>query len=230
MEERLEAPSVVSNPLPASADPHGISAVYTRHLSMPDRVTRHAFPVTFERDACSPFRSGTGCWPGTSAARASRLATRGSAAPRGPSVVEMGWPALRVSGSSSLRRAGPPSYGLPCGRTRSTSSMDSTDFCFPTVFDYEHSRHMRSQHLFEACASPLRPGLAPRMTETGGPGGSRRPIRFSGRSRIHARRFLPRASDTTVPLTSLSRARGSCSASAMPESPGLPRPCFAGDP
>jgi len=34
--------------------------------------------------------------------------------------------------------------------------MRSTDFCFPLLFDYEHSRHIRSQLLFEACASPLR--------------------------------------------------------------------------
>jgi len=47
-------------------------------------------------------------------------------------------------------------------------------------FDYEHSRRIRSQHLFEACASPLRPGLAPWRMEAGGPGGSRRLIRFGG--------------------------------------------------
>jgi len=58
MEERLEASSVVSKPLPASADPHGLSAVHTRRLAAPDRVIRHAFPVTFELDACAPFRSG----------------------------------------------------------------------------------------------------------------------------------------------------------------------------
>jgi len=48
------------NPLSASADPRGISAAHTRRLAAPDRVTRHAFPVTFEHDACAPFRSGAG--------------------------------------------------------------------------------------------------------------------------------------------------------------------------
>jgi len=42
-------------------------------------------------------------------------------------------PALRVSGSSSLRRADSPSCGLPCDSTRSTSPMHSTDFCFPLL-------------------------------------------------------------------------------------------------
>jgi hypothetical protein len=87
--------------------------------------------------------------------------------------------------------------------------MHSTDFCFPLPFDYEHSRHIRSQHLFEACASPLRPRLAPWMMEAGGPGGSRRPIRFGGLLRVSARRFLPSTPRATVPLTSLSLSRGS---------------------
>jgi len=58
MEERLETPSIVSTPLPAFADPHGLSAMHTRRLAAPDRANRHAFPVTFKRDACPPFRSG----------------------------------------------------------------------------------------------------------------------------------------------------------------------------
>jgi hypothetical protein len=66
----------------------------------------------------------------------------------------------------------------------------------PTTFDYEHSRRVRSQHLFEACASPLPPELAHWKTETGGPGGSQRPIRFGGRSRVGARRLVSRAPDT----------------------------------
>jgi len=60
MEERLEAPSVVSTRLPASADPRGVSATHTRRLAAPDRAIRHAVPVTFGRDACAPFRSDTG--------------------------------------------------------------------------------------------------------------------------------------------------------------------------
>jgi len=95
-----------------------------------------------------------------------------------------------------LRRVASPSYGLTCDRTRSTKPDAFDRLLLPTAFDYEHSRHIRSQHLFEACASPLRPRLAPRMTETGGPGASQRPIRFGERSRVRARRFNPRAPDT----------------------------------
>jgi len=209
----------VSNPLPASADPHGISAAHTRRLSAPDRITRRAFPVTFERDACAPFRSGTGRCPGTSAASTRRLAALGLHRPS-PLIRFGDEPsALRVSGSSSLRWADSPSCGLPCDSTRSTSPMHSTDFCFPLTFDYEHSRRVRSQHIFKACASPLRPGLAPRTEETGGPDGSRRPIRFGGRPRVFVcAAFLPRTPDATVPLTSLSPSRGPRPACAKRES------------
>jgi len=69
MEERLEAPSVVSNPLPASADPHGLSAVHTQRLAAPDRAIRLAVPVTFGHDACAPFRSAAGPSASHSAAR-----------------------------------------------------------------------------------------------------------------------------------------------------------------
>jgi len=62
MEERLEAPSVVSNSLPASAGPRGVSSARSRRLSAPDRVMCRAFPVTFVPDTCAPFRSGAGLW------------------------------------------------------------------------------------------------------------------------------------------------------------------------
>jgi len=96
----------------------------------------------------------------------------------------------------------------------------------PTTFDYEHSRRVRSQHLFEACASPLRPGLAPRTRETGGPGGSRRRIRFSGWLRVFARRFFFRVLPVLPcfwhpcrwPVALAPLARG-----AIPSS--QPRPC-----
>jgi len=58
MEERPGAPSVVSKPLPASADPRGVSAAHTRRLATSNRTTRRAVPVTFGHDACAPFGSG----------------------------------------------------------------------------------------------------------------------------------------------------------------------------
>jgi len=69
MEERLEAPSVMPNPLPASADPRGLSATHTQRLAAPDRAIRRAVPVTFWHDACAPFRSAAGPSTSHSAAR-----------------------------------------------------------------------------------------------------------------------------------------------------------------
>jgi len=145
---------------------------------------------------------------GASAARTSRLAARGSTAPRGPSRVEMsvclprqrieqfatGWLALL---RTALRRRAEhePRYVRPT----------SASHCF----DYEHSRRIRSQHLFEACASPLRPGLAPWTMETGGPGGSQRSIRFGGRRRLARDVFFRVLPMPTVPLTPPSPRRGS---------------------
>jgi len=64
MEERLEAPSVVSVSLLASADARGVSAARTRRLSAPDRVTFHAVPMTFWRGTRAPFRSSPGATQG----------------------------------------------------------------------------------------------------------------------------------------------------------------------
>jgi hypothetical protein len=132
----------------------------TRRLATPDRATRHAFPVTFERDDCAPLRSGAGRQPGTSATRTSCPAARGPAAPRYPSVLEMGAcpPRQRIeqfaTGCLALLRPALRQYAeheARCFRPTSASHC----------FDYEHSRPIRSQYLFEACASPLRPGLNP---------------------------------------------------------------------
>jgi hypothetical protein len=64
---------------------------------------------------------------------ATHLAARRSTAPRCSSCLEMSAcpPCQRMS---SVRRADPPSCGLPCDSTRSTSPMRSTDFCFPHCF------------------------------------------------------------------------------------------------
>jgi len=61
--------------------------------------------------------------------------------------------------------------------------MRSTDFCF-SLPDYEYPCFVSYRLLFEAHASPLADGLAPAKllaqptNETGGPGVSRRRIRF----------------------------------------------------
>jgi hypothetical protein len=192
MEERLEAPSVVSTRLPASADPRGVSATHTRRLAAPDRAIRHAVPVTFGRDACAPFRSDTGptrhlcgvhlapcdAWP-----HRLSLPTRS----RGGRL-----PSVSADRAVCDRLTRPPAACLATVRGARARCVRPTSASH-TVFDYEHSRRVRSQHLFEACTSPLRPGLAPRTRETGGPGGSRRRIRFSGWLQVFTRRFFFRA-------------------------------------
>jgi len=87
--------------------------------------------------------------------------------------------------------------------------MRTTDFCFPLP-DYEYPCFVSYRLLFEAHASPLGDGLAPAKLlaqldhETGGPGVSRRRIRF-GRPRSGWRAEC--SSDApfrAVPLTPLS--------------------------
>jgi len=154
MEERLKAPSVVSNSLPASADPRGVSASRTRRLSAPDRVTSHSFPVTFGDDSCAPFCSGTGASSGTVCGVTPRLATRSLTAPRDPSVLEDGPTALRVSGTNSVRRAGPPSCDPACAGARSTSSDAFDRLLLPNRF--------RLRALAPRCAPSICSRLAPR--------------------------------------------------------------------
>jgi len=74
MEERPKAPSVVSDRLPAFADPFGFSTARTRRLATSDRLERHAVPVTFWLAARAPFRSDTGC-PDASATKTRALGT-----------------------------------------------------------------------------------------------------------------------------------------------------------
>jgi hypothetical protein len=182
--------------------------MHTRRLAAPDRAIRRAVPVTFKHDACAPFRSGPGLTPvplrlsyapcGTQINRPSLLIWFGDE--RLPSVS-----ADRAVCDGLTR---PPAACLATVRGARARCVRPTSASH-TVFDYEHSRRVRSQHLFEACTSPLRPGLAPRTRETGGPGGSRRQIRFSGWLRVFRAAFLlPRAPGATVLLTPLSLTRG----------------------
>jgi len=210
MEERLEAPSVVSNPLPASADLRGVSAAHTRRLAAPDRVIHHAVPVTFWRDACAPFRSDTGCYPASlrlpHTPRGARLHR-----PRGPPRFR----GERLRSASADRAvcdglARPPASCLAtvhgararCFRPTSASHCFSTRALAPVSLPAS----LRGLRL-----APSREGLAPSPTEAGGPGVSRRPIRFDGRLRVGARRFLPRTPSATESLAPLSPSHGAVS-------------------
>jgi len=157
MEERPEAPSVVSIRLPASAVPRGVSAAHNRRLAAPNRTSRRAFPVTFEHDACAPLRSGAGVTQhlcGRRNAPCDALSHRPSRSIRfGDGRI---LPPCQRSGS--LRRAGPHSYGLPCGSTRSESPMRSTDFCFPLL---------RLRALASRSLPNISPRLAPRPAAFG---------------------------------------------------------------
>jgi len=188
MEERLEAPSIVSTSLSASADPRGVSAAQTRRLSTSDRAMCHAVPVTFKHDACAPLCSSAGLRSSASATTASRLAARGLAAARCPSLVGDGLPSSASAERGGLRVAGLPSCGLPCGRARSANPMRSTDFCFPMLRLRTPVPRVAPGSSPRLAPRPFARGLAPWMTETGGPGVSRRPIRFGGSFGVGARR------------------------------------------
>lgn len=75
-------------------------------------------------------------------------------------------------------------------RREARPRCELTDFCFPLLSAYEHSRLVRSRLLFETRASPLGWWACTHDQKTGGPGVSRRPIRFGEPSRIHAEAFV----------------------------------------
>jgi len=189
MEERLEAPSVVSTSLPAFADTRSVSATRTRRLSTSDRAMSHAVPVTFKHDACAPLCSSAGLCSSASATTASCLAAQGLAAARCPSLVGDGLPPSASADRGGSREAGSPSCGLPCGRARSANPMRSTDFCFPMLRPRTLVPRVAPGISPRLAPRPFARGLAPWMTETGGPGVSRRPIRFGGSFRVGARRI-----------------------------------------
>jgi len=128
---------------------------------------------------------------------------------------------------SSVRRADPPSCGLPCDSTRSTSPMRSTDFCFPHCFRLR----ALAPRSFPASLRGLRLAPSPwACTPDEGDWGTWRfktpdPLQRAAPG-FRAAFLLPRAPGATVPLTPLSPARRprlACSRSAIP--PGQPRPC-----
>jgi len=179
MEERPKAPSVISNPLPASADPHGLSAVHTRRLAAPDRAIRHAFPVTFEHDACAPFRSGADL---TQLLCGADLASCDARLRR---------PSLPVRCRDGLLHSAPADRAVCDGLTRPPAA------CLATVRGARARcvRPTSASHLLSTTSTraafvpsissrlaprPFATELVPWMMETGGPDGSRRPIRFGG--------------------------------------------------
>jgi hypothetical protein len=141
----------------------------------------------------------------------SRLAARGSTAPRGPPHFR----GERLRSASADR-------AVCDGLARPPAS------CLATVhgararcFRPTSASHLLSNTSTRACFAPsISPRLAPRPferrlapspTEAGGPGVSRRPIRFDGWFRVGARRFLPRAPRATGSLAPLSPSRGAVS-------------------
>jgi len=165
MEERLEASSIVSDLLPASADPSDLSATQTRRLSTPHTFERRAVPVTFwhvrPRIASlnagypAPLQPWFQLWVGSTTALRYR-------SPRGD------W---RPSSVSADRRFATGYLALSRPVLRQCEEHERNAFrpmSASHFFDYEYSRLSCFQHLFETCVSPslraLRPG--------GGTGGS----------------------------------------------------------
>jgi len=135
----------------------------------------------------------------------SRLATRGPTAPRDPSAsgrwahcpprqrfeqCATGWPALLRPG---LRRCA--EHELRCIRPTSASQPFSTTSTHASRVPSISSR---------LAPRPFALVLLTRMTEAGGPGVSRRPIRFGGWLGLARGVLLPLAPDSTEPLTPLS--------------------------
>lgn len=93
-------------------------------------------------------------------------------------------------------------------------------------FDYEHSRHIRSQLLFEACASPLRPRACTLDDGDWGtwrfttPDPLRRVVSGWGAASSSAHSRLHRASDIPVAFP---RPPVACASESLPS---LPRPCW----
>ncbi len=183
MEERPKTPFAVSSRLPASADPNGVSAIRTRRLAAPDRTSHHAFPVTFRRDACTPFRSRAG----VTRLLCAKVAHRGCVPCRTPQPVLSRDRAPRNprQRACGLRRASPPSCALPCDRARSESGMRSDRL----LASHFHRLRAPASRPFSASLRSLRSapsprGLRPCVKETEGHGVSHRPARFGGPARF----------------------------------------------
>jgi len=181
-------PAVVSDPLPACADPRSISAPDTRRLATPNKVRPHAASVTIWRDARVPFRSDTAV---------KRHLCRASQRFRVASPPRR-WP---ISGPSSPASADStncyelerPSMAHLATRHEARSRYVLTDFCFPLL-----RLRAPAPRSLPASLRGLRLALDSRACtrdqETGEPGVSRRPIRFGGPFGLVRGVLLPRTS------------------------------------
>jgi len=205
MEERLRTPSIVSDPLRACAHPRGIPATGTQRLATPDRTKHHASSVTIRRDARAPIRSGTGFIRHLSGASGRFCALplhplqpiplfRRDVPPSSASAVSIG-----------LLQARSPFYGLPCDLPRSWTAMRTDRLLLPTT-----RLRAPAPRSLPASLRGLRLALGlwtcTHDQETGGPGVSRRPIRFGGPLRVGAGRSSSSHFRPAVPLTPLSRS------------------------
>jgi hypothetical protein len=176
--------------------------MWTRRLAAPDRATHHASSLTNWRDARAPFRYArrfhpvaytepmNACAPTVSARRDSPFV--GGEPPSSASAVS--------TACSGLDR---PSTACLATRREARPRCVSTDFCFPLL-----RLRVPVPRPFPASLRSLRFALGrwacTHGQETGGPGVSRRPIRFSGPPRLMhgilppCTSELSRASDTPV--------------------------------
>jgi hypothetical protein len=194
MEERPKTPSAVSRSLQACApskrhyshvDPASCDAGQDRVTYSTRLTARSTTRIPFRSDARLYARLCGACSPRVFPAE---LLLRPKPGPfSGPTVA-------RVSGTTAhFELARPPAVCLAArhgGRTRYVRPTSATH-----CLDYEHPRIVSYRHLFEACASPFAAELALGDKETGGPGVSRRPVRFGKLVRVGARRLTPCALD-----------------------------------
>jgi hypothetical protein len=157
-----------------------VSALRTRRLATPDRVTHHASSVTIRRDACAPFRLLRRFHPAKLAERADACAPHHSAR-RNPSSGGDGPPSSASAVSTVCSGLGRPSTTCLSARREARPRCVPTDFCFPQL-----RLRALAPRRFPASLRSLRFALdrwaCTQGQETGGPSVSRRSIRFGGPS------------------------------------------------
>jgi len=156
-----------------------ISATRARRLAAPSKTTRHAFPVTFRRDACAPFRSDFGR-PNVSAANPRARGARPSR-PSLPIRCRDGLPSSASADTRVCDELVRRHRAALRQRDGVRTSMRSNRLLLPNCFDYEYPRLSRFQHLFEAYASPTLQGLRPWTGRLEDRAFHDAPIRFGGR-------------------------------------------------
>jgi len=202
MEERPKAPSIVSTSLPACADhiwrfshrdpaPCGAGQGRVTRLRTFDGAERDSLTDSLGHAlVCAPL------W---------NLLPAGF--PRELSIPPEAKPLFRAhhrprQRCGGLLRASSPSFGLPCGLPRSTSTMIATDFCFPLL-----RLRAPALRLLPVSLRDLRLALGKRPAPA-----TKRPMDLafhdarsaSARSMGLPSAFLPSDPDRSVPLTPLS--------------------------